>query len=98
VRLRNLPEAQNLLLRAARLQPDTPRVWDALLTFADQNGYGPLAALALQRRIAAEPLSFTADPSVTSGLAYSYVVPPQASPTAFGTPPQGSPAAAPTPP
>ncbi|MEA2998718.1 MAG: hypothetical protein QOK17_551 [Sphingomonadales bacterium] len=97
-RLRNLPEAQDLLLRAARLQPDNPRVWDALLTFADQNGYGPLAELALQRRIAADPLSFTGDPSVISGVAYSYVVPPQASPTAFGTPPQGFPAAAPTPP
>jgi hypothetical protein len=97
-RLGNLPEAQSLFLRAGRLQPANYRIWDALLAFANQNGDGRLAELALEQHIAADPLSFSADPTLTSGFVYLYRVPPQLSPTAFGTPPRGPSAAATTPP
>jgi tetratricopeptide (TPR) repeat protein len=97
-RLGKLPEARSLLLQATRLEPDNYRVWDALIVFGEQNDDGRLAELALQQRVAAEPLSFSADPTLTSGIFYSYFVPPQLSPTAFGTPPPGPGATAPGPP
>jgi Flp pilus assembly protein TadD len=86
-RLGKLSEARSALLQAASLQPDDYRVWEALLAIAQQTGDGRLAELSLRRRVAADPIGFLASPNLGSGVAYSYRVPPQFSPTAFGTPP-----------
>jgi hypothetical protein len=92
-RLGNRDRAQELLLEAARLQPDNFRIWDALFNFALGTGDTKLAALALQRRVADEPISLSVSPAYTAGIEYALQVPPPLSPTAVGTPP-GAPATA----
>jgi tetratricopeptide (TPR) repeat protein len=87
-RLGNPGEAQSLLQQAARGHPDDYRVWDRLLTFATETGNPELARTAFERRLAADPLSFAAGGDTGAGAAFVLEVPPELSPTAYGTPPE----------
>ncbi|MFN2612925.1 MAG: O-antigen ligase family protein, partial [Solirubrobacterales bacterium] len=84
----DLAAARELLLGAARTQPDNYRVWDQLLNFAMLTGDTELARTAFQRRLATEPLSFAQEPELAAARAFSLEVPAELSPTAFGTPPE----------
>lgn len=79
--------AREILVEAARTQPENYRVWDALLDFAQATGDGVLAATAFQRRLETEPLSFAQDPNKGAGDAWELAVPAELSPTAYGAPP-----------
>ncbi len=86
-RLGDFAHARELVLDAARLQPDNFRVWDRVIELAGASGDPLLLATATRRRIETEPLTFAAEPGKTAGLLYTVEVPAQLSPTAVGTPP-----------
>jgi O-Antigen ligase len=79
-------QAVSLLAQAARLQPDNFETWQRLsqleIALGDYGG----AARAIRRQAEDNPLAFQARPN-PGDLLYSLEVPPQRSPTAFGTPP-----------
>lgn len=83
-RLGNRARSEELDLEAARLEPDDVRVWERLL----QSGRANVLKIAVQKRIETDPLTFALNPFEVAGLRYSAEVPPQLSPTAFGTPPE----------
>ncbi len=82
----NDAEAASLLAEATRLQPDNFETWQRFgaleLTLGDYRG----AARAIRRQAEDNPLAFEARPNA-GDLLYPLEVPPQRSPTAFGTPP-----------
>jgi hypothetical protein len=86
-RLRNQnAEAGSLLAEATRLQPDNFETWQRLSQFEFLQGDYRGAAAALRREADDNPLAFQPRPNA-GDLLYPLEVPPQRSPTAFGTPP-----------
>jgi O-antigen ligase/polysaccharide polymerase Wzy-like membrane protein len=83
----DIPAAKSLLIAAARQQPQNQRVWTELLDLAVQSGDDELAKQAFEHRLSTDPLAFNQDPDAGAGLAYTVEVPPNRSPTAYGTPP-----------
>jgi hypothetical protein len=79
-------EAASLLVEATRLQPDNFETWQRLATLEVALGDYAGAARAIRRQAEDNPLAFQARPNVAD-LLYPLEVPPQRSPTAFGTPP-----------
>jgi O-Antigen ligase len=79
-------KAASLLAEATRLQPDNFETWQRLgalqATLGDYKG----AARAIRREAQDNPLVFEARPN-PGDLLYPLEVPPDRSPTAFGTPP-----------
>jgi hypothetical protein len=78
--------AASLLAQATELQPDNVETWQRLaqleLTLGDYSG----AARAIRHQAEDNPLAFRTRPN-PGDLLYPLHVPPQRSPTAFGTPP-----------
>ncbi len=79
-------EAASLLAEATRLQPDNFETWQRLASLEAALGDYAGAARAIRRQADDNPLAFQARPNVAD-LLYPLEVPPQQSPTAFGTPP-----------
>lgn len=79
-------EAASLLAEATRLQPDNFETWQRLAALEAALGDYAGAARAIRRQAEDNPLAFQVRPNV-GDLLYSLEVPPQRSPTAFGTPP-----------
>jgi hypothetical protein len=79
-------KAVSLLVQATELQPDNFETWQRLaqleVTLGDYTG----AARAIRRQAEDNPLVFQAHPNA-GDMVYPLRVPPQRSPTAFGTPP-----------
>jgi hypothetical protein len=82
----NDTEAASLLAEATRLQPDNFETWQRLAALEATLGDYAGAARAIRRQAEDNPLAFQARPN-GGDLLYSLEVPPQRSPTAFGTPP-----------
>jgi O-Antigen ligase len=78
--------AASLLAQATYLQPDNFETWLRLGQLEIALGDNPAAAYAIRRQAEDNPLSFAARPNIGDQL-YPLLVPPQRSPTAFGTPP-----------
>jgi hypothetical protein len=78
-------EAVSLLAEATRLQPDNFETWQRLGQAEYQLGDYAAAARAIRRQAEDNPLIFLARPNA-GDLLYPLTVPPQRSPTAFGTP------------
>jgi O-antigen ligase len=93
--LRHRPaRREQLLFRAAQVQPDNYRVWEALTMFLGGFDAPRLEGRALRRWSELDPLSFRRAPGEASLLSlgaaltnYVREVPPARSPTAYGTPP-----------
>jgi O-antigen ligase len=83
----DIEAARRLLIEAARQQPENSRVWEELLDVAILSGDHELTLRAFQRLLATDPLAFDADPDAGAALKFTVEVPPDRSPTAFGTPP-----------
>lgn len=81
-----IERAASLLAEATRLQPDNFETWQRLGQFELAIGDYAAAARAIRHQAAANPLAFQARPNV-GDLLFPLQVPPERSPTAFGTPP-----------
>jgi hypothetical protein len=79
-------EAGALLVEATELQPDNFETWQRLAQFELSVGDYKAAARAIRQQAKANPLAFEARPNV-GDLLFPLEVPPERSPTAFGTPP-----------
>jgi hypothetical protein len=78
--------AASLLAQATRLQPENFETWQRLALLEDSIGDYAAAGRAIRRQAEDNPLAFEARPN-PADLLYPLEVPPQRSPTAFGTPP-----------
>ncbi len=78
--------AAELAAKATRLQPDNYTTWARLAQLEISLDDYPAAARALRREAQDNPLAFEFRPSPADQV-YPLEVPPQLSPTAFGTPP-----------
>ena len=79
-------QAGELLVKATDLQPDNFETWQRLAQFELTVDDYDAAARAIRRQAEADPLAFQARPNLAD-LLYPLRVPPEESPTAFGTPP-----------
>jgi O-Antigen ligase len=82
-RLGRTQKEVELLLDAAAIQPDNHRVWEALI----DTGRVDVGRIATHKVIATEPLTIDQNPAAAGAIGYTIQVPPERSPTAFGTPP-----------
>ena len=78
--------ASSLLQEATRLQPDNFETWQRLAQFDLSVGDTQGAARAIRRQAETNPLAFQLRPNIAD-LLFPLQVPPERSPTAFGTPP-----------
>jgi len=79
-------EAAVLLTEATRLQPDNFETWQRLAQLEVALGDYAAAARAIRRQAESNPLAFQVRPNF-GDLLYPLEVPPERSPTAYGTPP-----------
>ena len=82
----NMSRAEELLVKAADLQPDNFETWQRLAQFELAANDYPAAAEAIRRQAESNPLVFESRPNL-GDLLYPLRVPPERSPTAYGTPP-----------
>jgi O-antigen ligase len=78
--------AAGLLVEATELAPDNYETWQRLAQLQLALGDNAGAARSIRRQAETNPLSFLVRPNV-GDLLYPLEVPPERSPTAFGTPP-----------
>lgn len=78
--------AGELLVKATDLQPDNFETWQRLAQFELTVNDNNAAARAIRRQAESNPLAFETRPNL-GDLLYPLRVPPENSPTAFGTPP-----------
>jgi hypothetical protein len=79
-------KATELLLEAARVQPDNFRVWERLAELALGLGDDALVGEASVEWRRTDPLVFREEPPVEASGFFLVEVPPSTSPTAYGTP------------
>ncbi len=77
-----------LLVKATDLQPDNFETWQRLAQFELAVNDSRAAARAIRHEAASNPLAFASRPNL-GDLLYPLRVPPELSPTAYGTPPPG---------
>jgi O-Antigen ligase len=82
----DVARAGSLLVKATRLQPDNFETWQRLGQFELSVGDYEAAARAIRHQAEDNPLAFEARPNI-GDLLFPLEVPPERSPTAFGTPP-----------